>query len=158
MAASGLFKGLAYEKFKKLVSSIPDIMTITKAEAMKRLPSVPTWANATSNEFVSKFPSFKRWLKRTPLEYSEIEVIDIVSERLRNQNVLFTGFRDQSLADSIISNGGSLASGVTKKVTVVVSPQGTSNNKTVAAEELNIPVMTIEQFRRKFNYENVTWR
>lgn len=150
MAASGIFSGLAYEKFKKLVQTIPDIMYISKSEALKRLDSVPTWASATINEFVTNFPRFKRWFKRTSLEYSEIEVINVVSKRLNQQIVLFTGFRDQSLADSVLANGGLLSSGMNKKVTLLVAPAGTSNNKTALAEELNVPIMTPEDFRRKF--------
>lgn len=62
--------------------------------------------------------------------------------------VCFSGIRDAELEAQIIDGGGTIASGVSKKLTylIVKDPQGTSS-KITKAQQLGIPIMSIEQFR-----------
>ena len=74
----------------------------------------------------------------------------IVSSKLAGQSVLFTGFRDAGLEHDIETNGGTVATGPAKATILLAKdPNGTSS-KLKAARDRNIPVMTVDAFRRKY--------
>lgn len=150
LTASGLFNSLSYKSFAKLVKEVPDIMVIKKQDAIDRISQISGWGSSMLNEFIKVFPKFKKWLKLTELTYYVPEPKKAKGSKLASLSILFTGFRDQDLADTIEEQGGKLASGVSKNLDILLIKPGTQNNKTAKAQDLGIRVMTAEELRKTY--------
>ena len=63
-----------------------------------------------------------------------------------------TGFRDQELQNKLKSIGAKLGSSVSKNTFVVlVKDLGEDTGKALDAKNLGIPLMTPEEFKKKYN-------
>ena len=63
-------------------------------------------------------------------------------DHFKDMVFLFTGFRDNSLKDLIVSNGGSVRDSLTKKITHLVVPQeGFSNSKVNKSIDAGIDIV-----------------
>lgn len=72
----------------------------------------------------------------------------VTNNRYANMKICFTGVRDSELEKSIIEGGGEICSGVSKKTThLIVADLDSTSSKTSKAQQLGIPIMTIEQFK-----------
>lgn len=70
------------------------------------------------------------------------------SGSLSGQKVVFTGFRDKDLAAQLEALGGEVASGVSKKVTMVVAANPNSNSgKVKKANQYGIRVIGLDEFK-----------
>lgn len=77
---------------------------------------------------------------------------NIKTNELENIAVVFTGFRDGILEEKIEKMGGKVQTGVSKKTTYLISVDGDTNSgKGKKAKELKVPVLTIDEFKSKFN-------
>jgi NAD-dependent DNA ligase len=72
------------------------------------------------------------------------------SEKLEGQNVTWTGYRDKEQEAIVQENGGQVVSFGSKTTVLLVSPSGKSSSKGDKARERGIPVMTWDEFKRKF--------
>ena len=85
-------------------------------------------------------------------------LIDIVEKEvqtsnydLEHLNVVMTGFRDQSLQDSIESRGGKVSSGISKKTShVLCLDPNSSSGKMQKAKELGVVAMTPDDFKLEY--------
>ena len=65
--------------------------------------------------------------------------------------VCFTGVRDKRLESLIISEGGEIVSGVSKKTThLIVADPSSSSSKMTKAKELGVVINTINMFSEDF--------
>ncbi len=75
-------------------------------------------------------------------------------ESLEKLTVVFTGFRDKQIERIVKDRGGKIGTSVSKNTTcVVVSSVNTGKNitsKEKTAKEKNIPIYTLEEFRKKY--------
>ena len=68
-----------------------------------------------------------------------------------NQSILLTGFRDETIQDFIIDNGGKIPSSFTKNISLLIVPNKTMTNlKTKKAKELNIKIITKDDFKKLY--------
>ena len=73
------------------------------------------------------------------------------NSKLKDINVVFSGFRDKELEKKIEKNGGSIKSTITKSVNyLIIKNKDTKSSKIGKAKELNIEVITLENFNKKF--------
>lgn len=69
-----------------------------------------------------------------------------------NLNVCFSGIRDKELEEKIKEQMGTIASGVSKTLThLIVADPNQSTSKTVKAREYGCGILTVDQFKEKFN-------
>ena len=113
------------------------------------------------NLFNSLSPQMRKQLRLSIGEF--IEAQDLIkaqvnkpntSNKFINQNILFSGFRNKDWEKIISDNGGKVASSISSKTTLLVSTQedidkGT-NAKIKKAQELNIQIITNDQFEQEF--------
>ena len=149
MHASDCFKGIGAVKARSII----DNMT---AEERKNLYNF-TWETPSKYEYslMSKtMQAFNRgilyffaFLDKTGipvLPYKREEEIDGPCSGI---NVCMTGFRDKELEDKIVSMGGKIASGVSKKTThLIVADKNSSSSKMEKAMKLGTKIMTISEF------------
>lgn len=71
-----------------------------------------------------------------------------VGDKYLGMKVCFTGIRDKELEDEIISQGGEVVSGVSKKTThLIVADLNSTSSKMTKAKSLGIPIFTVEGFK-----------
>lgn len=99
---------------------------------------------------LADFFTFAKELPSKLVEYEEEEV-ELKSTKLNGEVVCFTGFRDADLAADIVANGGEASDNMTKTVTLLLTKDPSSNSgKVKAARDKGIPVMTPDQFRKRY--------
>ena len=65
--------------------------------------------------------------------------------------VVFTGFRDKNIEKQLIDKGHKIGSSVSKKTSCVVTKiKGSGSTKESKAEQLGIPIFTLQEFKEKF--------
>lgn len=153
MHASDCFAGIGKVKAQKVL----DDMGPEMAELFYRLeypPLIP--ANPAYDELSKTQQAFENGVYPFYKFVSEVKIPILRPEKkVINNNgtcagmsVCFSGIRDASLESVITTQGGAIASGVSKKTThlIVKDPSG-SSSKITKAKGLGIPILSIEDFK-----------
>jgi NAD-dependent DNA ligase len=70
---------------------------------------------------------------------------------LFGKKIVFTGFRDKDTMETITKLGGELANSVSKNTfVVIVKDKDEDSGKIDQAKKLNIPILTLEEFKEKY--------
>ncbi len=161
MAASNVFgHGFGERKLEPLLEIIPDILT-RSVITVDDIKTVAGFSDKSAKYFLEGLPKFKEFLESNAfLQIGNGKLVSSVekhqiqgdsSSKIDKLTVVMTGFRDKTLEQIIIDHGGKIASTVSSKTNVVIAddPAGTSS-KLIKANEYNIPVVTLEAFKRTF--------
>ena len=88
----------------------------------------------------------------TPVSISFIQ-----EETVENDNpesVCFTGFRNKQWEERLVKEGHKVVSGVSKNTTILVTKdKESSSSKVKKAKDLNIPILTPEEFETKMRWK-----
>ena len=148
--ASGLFGDkIGARKLQEIIDHYPNIMEMSKIspkELEARIRKVRLFSNL-SKQIAVGLPKFAKFVSTHGITIRAEKGPS--STKLANIRALFTSVRDADLAKAIKDNGGKVVSTV-KQANVLIVKEGASNNKTVQAEELGIPILTLEKFRQKY--------
>lgn len=150
MAASGCFEGLSTSRLSTLVAEYPNILSLKFPSTVneKKLYRLSGWGEGIVSIFTNGIAEFKALMKEAKLTYSQPEEPE--SDELAGVVVVFTGFRDAEMKAEILNLGGSVKDGITRDTTVIISKPGNSSSKLDTARERGIPILTPEQFRKKY--------
>lgn len=154
MYASGVFgRNFGSKRFAAILKAIPDVLQWehSRSALVEAVDAVEGFDLVTAKQFAAQLPVFLRWLKTVPsVKYTAPRKVKQKGSRCANQRVVMTGFRDTELALEITQQGGEVIDSI-KKATVLLAkdPSGTST-KLDTARQLRIPIMTAEQFRKKY--------
>ena len=159
MHATNIFgRGFGTRRFQAILNSVPDILTKEESEEEKiqRAKSVSGIAKKTAEQFVNKIPEFLDWLKEAGLEGKLIEKTKTppmnTDHPLYGKKFVMTGFRDKELVEKLLALGAVQGSSVSKNTFVVLVKEiEDDTGKVDDARKLNIPLMTPEQFKDKYN-------
>lgn len=160
--ASGLFgRGMGYDRLQTIYDYFGHIDGFLKAGELGQSGletiSQSVLGNKTGIMFAenySKFIEFVEKLKESVDNFRlvEVESIPLQSDRLRNFTVCFTGVRDKELELLVRENGGSIVSSVNKDTThLVVRDLNSTSSKAVKARDLEIPLLTLQEFKDLIN-------
>ena len=154
MSASCMFDmGMGSKKFKLVIDTYPDIMTrkITKSDLIK----IYGFEEKTSTIFLNGLEKFKKWVVENKLYYDDpLKKSNDKKEngKLDGMIIVMTGFRDKSLEEIIVKEGGSLTNSVSSKTSLLLAKDiNESGSKLEKARSLKIPIITAEEFKNKFN-------
>lgn len=155
MAGSGIFgAGFGTRRFAMIMEIYPDILSLSELsydEIVKAVRDIDGFDILAEN-FAECLPKFVVWLSEHPMIRLESVEVDEVEKDLVGMKVVFTGFRSSELEEAIKKRGGSVVTSVTKNTTLLVAKNLSDlKSKGKKAEELNIPIMLLEEFRRKFS-------
>lgn len=151
MQASDCFKGIGRIKAQKILDSLSptllDWFVRGRAECIVTQPEFKS-PSVTTKSFLDGIVPFHKFLMETEIQFKISTPETTTDGKYSGFAVCFSGIRDKELEDSIIKQGGKIASGVSKTTThlVVKDPSGTSS-KIGKAHQLNIPILTIGQFK-----------
>lgn len=153
MHASDCFAGIGKVKAQKVLDGMEPEMAelFYNLEYPPLIPANPAYDNLskTQQAFENGVYPFYKFVSevKIPILRPEKQVINN-NGTCAGMNVCFSGIRDAELESVIISQGGTIASGVSKKTThlVVKDPNG-SSSKITKAKGLGIPILSIEDFK-----------
>ena len=157
MSVSNLFgRGMGERRIDSVLAVYPDILTSDEtldAKAAKVL-TISGFAKKTAQAFVTHIPDFMEFITKANLKHklAPVKKVELdVSHPLFGKSILMTGFRDKELERKIKEIGGKMASSVSKNTFVVlVKDVEEDTGKAMKAKELGIPLMTPENFIKKY--------
>lgn len=170
MVASNIFgRGFGEITFTKILNSIPDILTSTENNIIKKtkLLKVEGVASKTADNFISHIQEFLEFITVAKLEYKIkppvqaqaqelVQKQNIIEHELNNKEIVFTNFRDSNLSQKIKDVGGIISDYVNKNTLVVIVKENIDEEttKTIKAKKLNIPIMTKSMFEETYKINN----
>jgi len=159
MSASNIFgRGFSDKKIEIILNELgPAILTSNdsdekKVEAIEKLKGMST---KTAESFIENIPEFMEFLEECDLE-SKLNAMKKQktpdkTHALFGKSVVLSGTRDKDLEKRLKEVGAVLGSSVSKNTFAVITPDIESDTGKVAkAKELNILVITPEEFIRKY--------
>ena len=157
MSVSNLFgRGMGERRIDSVLAVYPDILTSDETLDVKaaKLLTISGFAKKTAQAFVTHIPDFMEFVRKANLKHKLVSNKKVeldVSHPLFGKSVLMTGFRDKEIERKIKEVGGKIASSVSKNTFVVlVKDVEEDTGKAMKAKELGIPLMTPENFIKKF--------
>lgn len=166
MHASNVFgRGFGTKKIQVILDAYPTILTdATPPNAkVEKISSVNGLAQKTAEQFVKEIPAFIAFLTGaklqdklttlpTALGTNNPPPVMNTDHPLYGKKWVMTGFRDKALIQDLLNVGSEQGTGVNKKTALlIVKDLEEDNVKVVDAQKLNIPIMTPEQVRAKYN-------
>ena len=160
MSASNLFgRTLGEKKIELIMSEYPDILISKESiqEKTQKIQKVKGIAEKSATIFVESIESFNNFIKECGLE-NKLHNQPFINKNdelkvgpLFNKTIIMTGFRDKNLEDKIKTAGAKLGSSVSKNTfVVIVKNLEEDTTKTSDAKKLEIPLITVEEFNKKY--------
>lgn len=163
MAASGVLgRGLGERKLKPILAKYPTIVTSSETanEKIAMLQNVDGIGKENANTFVSNIPAFLTFMAECELmdklevrvePVQNVEPVVESTHPLSGKKIIFTGFRDKPYMELLEKKGIMFASTISKNVVMVVVKDKTEKNAKIdAAMKLNIPIVSIQEFKEKY--------
>jgi NAD-dependent DNA ligase len=156
MAASNIFgRGFNNKKLELILESYPDVLLSQdeKAAKIKKVESIKGLASKTAESFVEKIPAFLAFLHEANLEtkLGQEQQMELPqkdeSHPLYGKSIVFTGFRDKQLEDTLKKIGAKTGSSVSKNTFVLLTKDPLDETgKVLDAKKLGIQIMKPEEF------------
>lgn len=147
MHASDCFVGIGQKKSQQILKDMGDF--VDTFYSLKYHPIANEEDSKTYKSFCDGVLSFYNFIKENGLIIKAMQKKDVKSDgRCSGMKVCFTGVRDKGLESLIISEGGEIVSGVSKKTThLIVADLSSSSSKMAKAKGLGVVINTINMFR-----------
>lgn len=159
MTASNCFgRGLGERKIRKILNVYPNIVneytSKTKKEWETKLLGLEGFDTISVNQFIGLLPDFQSFYKKIN-KIRQIKPYKNTAKKngsFKNQNVVFTGFRNKDWQKFIESEGGKVSGSVSGKTTLLVYNDGEeSSSKYQTAKKLGIKTLSKSEFSKKYN-------
>ena len=166
MVASGkLGRGLGERKVKPILEMYPDILVSkeSREDKIKMLKKVAGIGKENAAEFVENIPEFIEFLRECSLESkldksnekpleNTMKKSDIdTSNPFYQKKIVMTKTRDKDIIDFLTKMGGSLEDSMKKDTFIlIVKSVEDSSSKTEYAKKNGIPILSVEQFKKKY--------
>ena len=159
MSASNIFgRGFSDKRIELILNELPDILVSdeTKHQKIVNMSSIKGMALKTSEAFVDKIEDFKSFLNECGLEYKLYEQASKQnvdkSHVLFEKSVVLTGTRYKNIIEFLKNVGAKQTSSVTKNTFLLVAQnKDDDTGKAEDARKLNIPIMSVEEFIKKYS-------
>lgn len=155
MDASGVFPhGLGQTRFESIAAALP-LMKLVEADPDKQrlaLSRLSGFGPSVIAGFIKGAPKFVKWLQITGIKTTsgKPKPVKLSSKKLDGVGATWTGFRDKEQEQIVETNGGKIVPFGGRTTVLLVSPSGKASSKADKARDKGIPVMTWEQFSRKY--------
>lgn len=166
MTASNLFgRGFGDKRFNSIFEAIPNIMESkeSRSELVEKLAAIHGISSKSADEFMDKLPLFSKFLEEANLlnkigeqkqlaEEKDKALDENKSHELYGKRIVMTGFRDKELKAKIEAVGGEVASSVSDNTYLVIAKdKDDDTGKAEKARKLGKPILSIEEFKEKYN-------
>lgn len=154
MHASDQFPGIGKVKASQILQALDGKLEdalYNNEPVAKFIPSDEEIANmpVTLQSFWNNITRFQRFIQINEIPIIRETVVTVnVNGKYKGMSVCFSGIRDSLIERDIVAGGGKVASGVSKNTThLVVKDKNASSSKISKAKELQIPILTMDEFR-----------
>ena len=159
MSASNIFgRGFNEKKIELIMESYPNILLSneTNSQKISNISKIKGMSINSAEAFVERIPCFIKFMKESGIvnklavEISVKKEVD-QSHPLFGKSIVITGFRDNDLQEGLKNIGARIGSSVSSKTFVVlVKDKEEDTGKANEARKLNIPLMTVQEFSKKY--------
>jgi len=172
MHASNTFgHGIGERKLKKIMSVYPDIIKLyqdyDQDDIINKIKEIDGFDVKTAeyftiglDNFIDLFnnltPDMRKKLRLSIVKYQELDDLkeDNKDNKFLDKTIVFSGFRNKEWEKIIESHGGKIGSAISSNTSLLVTTlkdieEGT-NSKVIKAKNLNIPILTKEQFEDQY--------
>ena len=151
MTASAIFGfGFGRRRSKTILDNIPDLITNYKNKTLEDIMKVEGFSNITAAKVLSGLDWFHKFTIALK-DYVTYRVVKIISDVLKGEKVVFTGFRDAKLKEQVEQRGGKVTTTVSKNTTIVVAAnKNDTSSKMSKAKELKLPIYSKDEFKNKY--------
>ena len=161
VASNMLGRGLGEKKLAPIMNSFPDIFNTSDSKESKvaKLQTINGIGKENATSFVANMDNFLQFLKETKLDYKLTAKPPSPSPQkslnknhpLYGQKVVMTKVRDAEIIATLKEHGGELVDNVKKGILAVVTKNTQEvSNKINKAKEMNIPIMSVEEFKQAY--------
>lgn len=149
-------RNLGPKKIGLIMSNYPDILTNKESNEIKysKVMGLNGFAEKSANDFITRIPFFLTWINTEGLSRflkkktsTDSVAHNPTTDKLKNKTLVFTGFRDKTLEDFVIHNGGKLTTNVTKQTNMLVYKPGGKGSKVEKAQSLGVYTVTLDNFK-----------
>mgnify|MGYP006076399791 CR=1 FL=1 len=152
MTSTNIFKGgLGEKKIEIVISKYPNIMTKTKL-TLNDIIGCVGFSQKTSNSFLIGFKKFVVFIKEHSfLKYNVKSSSIEINDKLKNEFIVITGFRDSILEEKIVFMGGKIQNNINSKTTLlIVKDINSTSSKIQKAQGLKIKIITLSNFKKEY--------
>lgn len=160
LGASGVLGfGIGSKRMDALLLDIPNILKDYKKkshqEMRDKIMQVEGFSYITADKIAGNL-KYADLLIQKLSKYATFHTETRVSDSLKGQKIVMTGFRDKKLEESVSERGGKIVGSVSKNTTILVVAKkgGKLTGKLQKASELGIPIYEREEFVEKFIVQN----
>lgn len=148
--ASGYFEGFAMGRLEAIGDAYPDVMdwSGSKREIADRIRELSGF-KSLADDFAVALPKLIKFANKYNFKVKVIKA-KVVSSKMKDLRVTFTGVRDKDLETSILQNGGKVQAMKSDTNVLVVKDLGYSSSKVDKANDSGVPVLTVDMFRKKY--------
>ena len=152
MTASNSFgRGFGKKKLKLIMDNIED-KNFIKKPTLRELISIKGIEEKTAHKFINNIDNYLKFIEDIKINKEFNYECNKENDKFNNLNIVFTGIRDKELEKEIENGGGSIKSSITKCVNyLIVKDNNIRSSKVLRANELNIEVISLKDFKLKFN-------
>lgn len=163
MEASNIFgRGIGYKKIELILTGSKDDIIYTKrVPTIEELVGIKGIEKLTAIQFIEGIPKFFAFLKENDIHVNACRKVaqsdngdktSSVNMIFKDAKIVFTGFRDAKLKEYIESHGGKVNDTITKNVSLVVRKDNEeTSTKITKAQELNINIITLSEFKKRYS-------
>lgn len=155
MAASPYFPGLGV-KTLNLIKFAIDINYLEDDDVyynqqFQKLQNIEGIGFVSANTYLYGLPKFYAFLRELPIVFRVWDGQEEKGDLFRNKVFVFTGFRDKELEKVIEKAGGKVTTSVSPSTSLVITDDlNSTTSKMVKARELNIPILTLSNFKEHY--------
>lgn len=158
-ASNTLGRGMGYKKIKQICDTYPTILTERYIPTEAQLKSIKGIEQKTAHVFIQNLGAFFKFVDDNQLgDYLVPKHEPVLSHTpipraatlVANKTIVFSGIRDKELEGFIQDNGGHVSTSVSGKTSLVlVKTLDSLSSKVVKAQELGVPIMLIDDYKRE---------
>jgi DNA ligase (NAD+) len=158
MASCNYFgRGIGVKKLHVVTKKYPNIMkkSWSTDKLYDKINELDGFQDKTTQKFVDGFPKFVKYFNKINkiinIEYLIEPTTKVKGDLFDKKKIVLTGFRNAEIVSFIENNGGENSSSVSKNTFLVICADiDEISGKLDKARKLDIPIMTKEQFMKKF--------
>jgi NAD-dependent DNA ligase len=149
-AATSYFSNMGKRRMNMINDAIPKWILMDTFELHSKIEALEGFSSKSADAIVLGRDPFKNFcimcskygVKINSVKEKPTEKLSVKSSKLDGMVFLFTGFRDATLKNVIIQNGGIVNDSLTKKITHLIIPKnGFTNSKVEKAYNSSIPIV-----------------
>jgi len=147
--------GMGRKKIEALFLAIPDLLSIYKKKTVREMKnmimSVEGFSDLSAEKIVGNLKYADLFVERMR-KYATFEVQQRVSDSLKGNKYVMSGFRDKKLEDEIAKRGGKVTTSVSKNTTglILATKGGKLTGKPLKAQQLGVIIYSKEEFIEKY--------